>query len=125
MHVKHRQDNLHRMTWYTGTWVNNGHGLTIHVSFIVKCMHYVRAVDHWFRDYTCQCPNHCNHSNGSVITGQTSLVGVGHSGSDPIVPLILHMVCYAMARVLTLYYRSLRTASTLLRRDNISGRPYC
>jgi hypothetical protein len=28
-----------------------------------------------------------------------------------------------MAGALTLYYRSLGTASTLLRRDNISGRP--
>jgi hypothetical protein len=29
-----------------------------------------------------------------------------------------------MAGALALYYRSLRTATTLLRRDNISGRPY-
>jgi hypothetical protein len=39
------------------------------------------------------------------------------------VPLMLRIVCYAMAGVLTLYYRSLGTASTLLRRGNISGRP--
>jgi hypothetical protein len=45
MYVKYRQDNLHRMTWYTGTFGSNGHGLTIHVSFIVKCVRYVRAVD--------------------------------------------------------------------------------
>ena len=31
----------------------------------------------------------------------------------------------AIARALALYYRSLETASTLLRRGNISGRPYC
>jgi hypothetical protein len=36
---------------------------------------------------------------------------------------MLHTVCYAMAGALTLYYRSLGIASTLLRRDNISGRP--
>jgi hypothetical protein len=35
-------------------------------------------------------------------------------------PLMLRTVCYAMAGVLALYYRSLRTASTLLRRGNIS-----
>jgi hypothetical protein len=39
-------------------------------------------------------------------------------------PLMLHSVCYAMARELALYYMSLGTASTLLRRGNISGRPY-
>jgi hypothetical protein len=45
MHVKYRQDSLHRMTWYTGTCGSNGHGLSIHVSFMVKCVCYVRAVD--------------------------------------------------------------------------------
>jgi hypothetical protein len=74
---------------------------------------------HWFRDLDATIPN------GSVTTGWTSLVGVGHSGSDPIVPLMLRTVCYAMAGVLALYYRSLGTASTLLRKGNISGRPYC
>ena len=39
-HVKYRQDNLHRMTWYTGTCSSNGHGLTIHVSFMVKRVLY-------------------------------------------------------------------------------------
>jgi hypothetical protein len=45
MHVKYRQDNLHCMTWYTSTCGSNGHGLTIHVSFMVKCVCYVRDVD--------------------------------------------------------------------------------
>jgi hypothetical protein len=72
---------------------------------------------HWFRHLDATI------SNGSVTTGQTSLVGVGHSGSDPIVPLMLRAVCCTMARALELYYRSLGTASTLLRRDNFSGRP--
>jgi hypothetical protein len=52
-----------------------------------------------------------------------SLVGVGHSGSNPIVLLMLRTICYIMVEALTLYYRSIGTASTLLRMDNISGRP--
>jgi hypothetical protein len=50
--------------------------------------------------------------------------GVGHPRSDSIVSLVLHMVRYAMAEVSILYYRSLGTVSTLLRRGNISDRPY-
>jgi hypothetical protein len=42
-----------------------------------------------------------------------TLVGVGHSGLDSIVPLMLRTVCYAMTEALALYYRSLGTASTL------------
>jgi hypothetical protein len=45
MHVKYKQDNLHCMTWYTGTCGSNGHELTIHVSFMVKCVRYVKVVD--------------------------------------------------------------------------------
>jgi hypothetical protein len=96
-----------------------GHGLTIYVSFMVKCLCYTGLWIHWFRDLDVTIPN------GSVIIGQTSLVGVGHSGLNSIVPLMLHMVYYAMAGALALYYRSLGTASTLLRRGNISGRTYC
>jgi hypothetical protein len=107
------------MTWYTGTCSSNGHELTIHVSFMVKRVRYVRTVDPLVRDLDATIPN------GSVITGRTSLVGVGHSRSDPIMPLMLHTVCYAMIGALALYYRSLGTASTLLRRGNISGSPYC
>jgi hypothetical protein len=72
---------------------------------------------HWFGDLDATIPN------DSVTTGWTSLVGVGHSGSDSIVPLMLCTVCYTMAGALALYYRSLRIASTLLRRGNISSRP--
>jgi hypothetical protein len=50
--------------------------------------------------------------------------GVGHSRSDSIVPLVVRMVCCAMTGTPTLYYRSLGTASTLLIKGNISGRPY-
>jgi hypothetical protein len=63
--------------------------------------------------------------NGSFTIGRTSLVDVGHSRSNSIVPLILRTVCCAMAGVLALYYRSLGIASTLLRMGNISGRLYC
>jgi hypothetical protein len=73
---------------------------------------------HWFHDLDTTI------SNGSVTIGRTSLVGVGHSRSDSIVPLMLRMVCYAMVKALALYYRSLGTASTLLRMGNMSGRLY-
>jgi hypothetical protein len=118
MYVKYKQDNLHCMTWYTGMCGSNGHRLTIHVSFMVKCVYYMGFWIHWFCDPSATIPN------GSIIIGRTSLVGVGHSRLDSIVPLMLHTVCCAMARALALYYRSLRTTSTLLRRGNISGRPY-
>ena len=82
-------------------------------------VYYTGLWIHWFRDHDATI------SNGMVTIGRTSLVGVGHSGSDPIMPLMLHTVCFrAMAGALTLYYRSLGTASTLLRMGKISGRPY-
>jgi hypothetical protein len=118
MHVKYRQDNLYRMTWYTGTRDCNSHGLTIHVSFMVKRVCYTGLWIHWFCDHGATIPN------GLVTIRQTSLVGVSHSRLDSIVSLMLHMVCSAIVRALTLYYRSLGTALTLLRRGNISGRPY-
>jgi hypothetical protein len=106
------------MTWYIDMCSSNGHGLTIHVSFMVKCVCYMGLWIHWFRDHDATIPN------GSATTGWTSLVGVGHARSDSIVPLMLRTVCCAMVGALALYYRSLRTASTLLRRDNISSKPY-
>jgi hypothetical protein len=101
------------MTWYTSIYGSNGHGLTIHVSFMVKCVCYTGLWIHWFRDHGVTIPN------GSVTIGRTSLVDVGNSRSDSIVPLMLHTVCCAMAWTLALYYRSLRIASTLLRMGNI------
>jgi hypothetical protein len=38
--------------------------------------------------------------------------------------LVLCTGSYAMVEALALYYRSLGTALTLLRKGNISGRPY-
>jgi hypothetical protein len=107
------------MTWYTGTYGSIGHGLTVHVNFMVKCVCYTGLWIHWFRDLDATIPN------GLVTIGRTSLVGVGHSRLDLIVPLMLRMVSYAMVGALALYYRFLGTASALLRRGNISGRPYC
>jgi hypothetical protein len=93
-------------------------GLLYKLRIMVKCVWYTGLWIHWFRDFGATIPN------GSITIGQTSLVGVGHSRSDSIVPLMLYTVCYTMAGALALYYRSLRTAPTLLRMDNISGRPY-
>jgi hypothetical protein len=106
------------MTWYTGTCGSISHGLTIHVSFMVKCVCYTGLWIHWFHDLDASIPN------DSVIVGWTSLVGVGHSKSDSIVPLMLRTICYVMVGALALYYWSLEIVSTLLRRENISGRPY-
>ena len=50
--------------------------------------------------------------------------GVGHPRSDSIVLLVLRMVCRAIDRAPALYYRSLGITPTLLRRGNISCRPY-
>jgi hypothetical protein len=72
---------------------------------------------HWFRDYGVTIPN------GSVTIGRTSLVGMGHSRSNSIVPLMLRTVCCVMTRALALYYRSLGTIPIMLRMGNISGRP--
>jgi hypothetical protein len=106
------------MTWYTSMYDCNSHELTIHVNFMIKCVCYTGFWIYWFRDLGATIPN------DSVTIGQTSLVGVGHSKSDSIVPLMLCTVCYAMPEALALYYRSLETASTLLKKGNILGRPY-
>jgi hypothetical protein len=93
-------------------------GLLYKLHIMVKCVCYTGLWIHWF------CDLGTTIFNGLVTIGRTSLVGVGYSRLNSIVPLMLRMVCYAMVRALTLYYRSLGTASTLLRRGNISGKPY-
>jgi hypothetical protein len=70
---------------------------------MINCVCYMGLWIHWFHDPGATIPN------GSVTIGQMSLVGVGHSRSDSILPLMLHMVCCTMAGTLALYYRSLRT----------------
>jgi hypothetical protein len=84
---------------------------------MVKCVCNTGLWIHWFCDLGATIPN------GSVTIGRISLVGVAHSRSDLIVPLMLRMVCCALARALKLYYRSLGTTPTLLRKGNILGRP--
>jgi hypothetical protein len=106
------------MTWYTGTCGSIGHELTIYVNFMVKCVYYTGFWIHWFHDLDATIPN------GSVIIGHTSFVDVGHLRSNSIVPLMLYTVCYVMAEAIALYYRSLKTASTLLRMSNILSRSY-
>ena len=94
-------------------------GLLYRLHIMVKHVYYTGLWIHWFRDHDATI------ANGTVTIGWTPLVGVSHSGSDPIVPLMLRMVCFrAMAGALVLYYKSLRTASTLLRMGKILGRPY-
>jgi hypothetical protein len=73
---------------------------------------------HWFRDLDAAIPNDL------VTTRRTSLIGVGHLRSDSIMSLMLRTVCCTMVGALALYYSSLGTALTLLRRGNMSGRPY-
>jgi hypothetical protein len=92
-------------------------GFLYKLRIIVKCVCYIWLWIHWFRDHGATI------CNGSVTIGRTSLIGVGHSRSDLIVPLMLRTVCYAMVGALTLYYKSLGTVPTLLRRGNISSRP--
>ena len=78
---------------------------------------YMGLSIHWFHDLEATI------LIGLVTTGWMSLVGVGHSGSDSIMPLMLHTVCCVIIGVLALYYRSLVTVSTPLRQGNISTRP--
>jgi hypothetical protein len=92
-------------------------GLLYKLRIMIKCVCYTGLWINWFRDLGATVPN------GSVIIGRTSLVGVDHSRLDSIVPLMLCIVCCAMARAPVLYYRSLGTVPTLLRMSNISGRP--
>jgi hypothetical protein len=80
------------------------------------CVSY-RLWIYWFRDLDATIPN------GSITIRRMSLVGMGHSGLDSIMPLMLRTIYCTMAETLTLYYRSLGIASTLLRMGNISSRP--
>ena len=44
---------------------------------MVKCVYYMGLWIHWIRDHDATIPN------GTITIGWMSLVGVGHSGSDP------------------------------------------
>jgi hypothetical protein len=95
----------------------NGHGLTIQVNFMVKCV-CVGFGSNGFVTKTQSFPMD-GHYRMNVISG------VGHPRSDLVVPLVLRTIYCVMVGTLTLYYRSLGTALTLLRMDNISNIPYC
>ena len=90
--------------------------LLYRLHIMVKYVCYTGLWIHWF------CDNGVTIPNGMVTIGRSSLVGVGHSRLDSIMPLMLCTMCCVMAGVLALYYRSLGTAPTLLRIGNISGR---
>ena len=62
-------------------------GLLYRLYIMVKRVYYIGLWIHWFRDHDATIPN------GTVTTRRTS-VGVGHSGSDPIMPLMLRTVCF-------------------------------
>jgi hypothetical protein len=51
--------------------------------------------------------------------------GVGHPRSDLVMPLVLRTLRCAKAGAPALYYKSFGTVSSLLRKGNISSRPYC
>jgi hypothetical protein len=83
----------------------------------------------------CVCGGGCFGSNDFVTKMQpfpmdgyyrmNVISGVGSQRSDSVVLLMLRTVCCAVAGLPALYYRSLGTASTLLRMGNILGRLYC
>ena len=63
-------------------------GLLYRLHIMVKCVYYTGLWIHWFCDHDATIPN------GTVTIGHKSLIGVGHSGSDLIVPLMLRTVCF-------------------------------
>ena len=91
----------------------NGNGLTIQVNFIVN----VSVEGFGFDGFVTKMQPF--PMDGHYRTN--AIRSVGHSRLDSVVPLMLRLVCCAMAGTLALYYRSLGTASTLLRMGNISG----
>jgi hypothetical protein len=115
MHLKYRQVNLHYMTWYTDTCGIIAMGLLYRLTlgsnvcvgfgsngFVTKMQPF--PIDsHYMTDITN---------------------GVGHPRSNSVMPLVLHTVCCTVTGAPALYYRSLGTASILLRMSNISSRPY-
>jgi hypothetical protein len=105
------------MSWYTGMYGIMVVGLLYGLTLWIVCV--------WggFRSNGFVTKMQLFPMNGHYRTSIISYVG--HLRSDSIVALVLHTVCCAMAGAPVLYYRSLRTASILLRRGNISGRPYC
>jgi hypothetical protein len=103
------------MTWYTDTYSIMAMSLLYKINDMVKCVCYMNL-----------------ESNDCFVTGATLkgcyykmyiISGVGHLMPDLIVLLLLWMIAFSIQGTV-LYYRSLETAATLLRRNNISGKPY-
>ena len=83
MHVKYKQDNLHHMKWYV--W-DNDHVLTIHISFMVKCVCYVEFGS-----------NGCFIAGAALMGGDYRMdiiSGVIHPRSNSVVSLVSCMVEY-------------------------------
>jgi hypothetical protein len=97
----------------------NGHRLTIRVNFMVNVCVGVGGFESNGFVTKIQSFSIDGHYMTNVISG------VGHPVSELIVPLVLRTVCCEIAGAPELNYRSLRITSILLRRGNISGRPYC
>ena len=102
---------VYRYVWY------NDHEFTIQVNFMIKCV-CGSFGSNSFVTKMQQFPM-VGHYKTDVISS------VGHLRSNSVVLLVLHTVCCAMVVALPLYYRSIGTASTLLRNGNISSRLYC
>ena len=93
--------------------------IAIHVSFMVKSVLYGDL------DPLVLWPQ-CNHSQWYGYYRTNIISRCGPLGVGPDCAPMLRTVCFhAMAGALALYYRSLGTASTLLRMGKISRRPYC
>jgi hypothetical protein len=106
------------MTWLSIRAVVMAMGL-LYMLALWSNVYYTKLWIHWFHDHGATI------SNGSVTIRRTSLVGVGHSKSDLIVPLMRHIVYCVMVGALALYYKALGTEPTMLRMGTILGRPYC
>jgi hypothetical protein len=105
------------MTWYNGTCGIMAMGLIYELTLWSMCVGGGGFGSNGFVIKTQPFPKDGHYRKGIIN-------GVGHPRLNLVESLVLCTVCYAMVGAPTLYYRSLRTASTSLRRDNILCRPY-
>ena len=99
------------MTWYTDTCSIIAIGLLYKLTLGSVCGGALGPIVSWSM---MQPFSMDGHYRTNVING------VGHLWSDSDVLLVLRTVWCVIAGTLALYYKSLRTASTLLRMGNIS-----
>ena len=86
MHVKYRQDNFASYDMVHQYVRDKGHGLTIYVKFMVKCVCYMGLLS-----------NGCFMIGAALTSSHYRTViisGVGHPRSDSIMPLLLCTVAY-------------------------------